>query len=35
MNEENIEIGIIGDQTNRKFKQLTPAEIKDYLDEAL
>ena len=35
MNEENIEIGIIGDQTNRQFKQLTPSEIKDYLDEAL
>ena len=35
MNEENIEIGIIGDQTNRRFKQPTPAEIKDYLDEAL
>ena len=33
MNEENIEIGIIGDQTNRT-KQLTPSEIKDY-DEAL
>ena len=35
MNEENIEIGIIGDQTNRRFKQLTPAEIKDYLGPAV
>ena len=35
MTEDNIEIGIIGDQTDRKFKILTPAEIKDYLSEAL
>ena len=29
MNEVNIEIGIIG--TDKKFRILTPAEIKDYL----
>lgn len=32
MNEFNIEIGVIGE--NKKFKVLTPAEIKDYLKEA-
>ncbi|EWM26547.1 proteasome subunit alpha type 2 [Nannochloropsis gaditana] len=32
MNESNIEIGIIG--ADRKFRILTPAEVKDYLDEA-
>ena len=32
MNEHNIEIGIIG--ADRKFRILTPAEVKDYLDEA-
>ena len=32
MNELNIEIGIIGEDS--KFKVLTPAEIKDYLKEA-
>jgi 20S proteasome subunit alpha 2 len=31
MNENNIEIGIIGD--DRKFRVLTPAEVKDYLAE--
>ena len=32
MNENNIEIGIIGE--DRVFRVLTPAEIKDYLEEA-
>jgi len=32
MNELNIEIGIIG--ADKKFKVLTPTEIKDYLKEA-
>ena len=32
MTENNIEVGIIG--KDKKFKALTPSEIKDYLDEA-
>ncbi|CAM9731056.1 unnamed protein product [Heterosigma akashiwo] len=32
MNENNIEIGVIG--PDRQFRTLTPQEIKDYLDEA-
>jgi len=32
MNEINIEIGIIG--TDRKFRVLSAAEVKDYLKEA-
>jgi len=32
MNEHNIEIGIIG--ADRKFTILTPAQVRDYLDEA-
>lgn len=32
MNEHNIEIGIIG--ADRKFRILTPSEVRDYLDEA-
>jgi 20S proteasome subunit alpha 2 len=32
MNEINIEIGIIG--ADKKFRILTPAEVKDYLKEA-
>lgn len=31
MNEHNIEIGIV--REDRKFKVLTPAEVKDYLQE--
>ena len=31
MTEDNIEVGIIG--ADKKFKVLTPAEIKDYLGE--
>ena len=31
MDHNNIEVGIIG--TDKKFKVLTPAEIKDYLGE--
>ncbi|CBZ51584.1 hypothetical protein NCLIV_013780 [Neospora caninum Liverpool] len=31
MNEHNIEIGVVGE--DRKFRILTPAEIKDYLGE--
>lgn len=31
MNEHNIEIGVVGE--DRKFRVLTPAEIKDYLSE--
>lgn len=31
MTNKNIEIGIVG--TDKKFKTLTEAEIKDYLDE--
>jgi len=29
--EDNIEIGIVG--ADRKFKVLTPTEVKDYLEE--
>ena len=32
MNEINIEIGIIG--ADKKFRILTPAEVKDYMKEA-
>ena len=32
MNENNIELAIIGE--DRKFRILTPAEVRDYLDEA-
>lgn len=32
MNEHNIEIGIIG--ADRKFRILSPSEVRDYLDEA-
>merc|ERR1719498_320817 len=32
MNEHNIELGVVG--PDRVFKILTPAEIRDYLDEA-
>ena len=32
MNEHNIELGIVGE--DRVFKVLTPAEVKDYLDES-
>jgi len=32
MNENNIELAIIGE--DRKFRVLTPAEVRDYLDEA-
>ena len=32
MNEHNIELGVIGE--DRVFKVLTPAEIKDFLDES-
>ena len=31
MDEEAIEIGVVGE--DRKFKVLTPAEVKDYLQE--
>ena len=31
MNHENIEVGIVG--ADKKFKVLSPAEIKDYLGE--
>ena len=31
MNENNIEIGVVGE--DRKFRVLTPAEVKDYLAE--
>lgn len=31
VDEHNVEIGIVGD--DRKFRVLTPAEIKDYLAE--
>jgi len=30
---DNIEIGIIGTSTDRKFRVLTPAEVQDYLGE--
>lgn len=33
MTEHNIEVGVISDD-NRTFRTLTPAEIRDYLDEA-
>jgi 20S proteasome subunit alpha 2 len=32
MNEHNIEVGIVAE--DRVFRVLTPAEVKDYLDEA-
>ena len=32
MNEDNIEVGIIKD--DKKFHVLTPAEVKDYLEQA-
>jgi 20S proteasome subunit alpha 2 len=32
MTEHNIEVGIVG--ADRKFRVLTPAEVKDYLEEA-
>lgn len=32
MNENNIEVGIIKD--DKKFHVLTPAEVKDYLEQA-
>ena len=32
MNEHNIELGVIGE--DRVFMVLTPAEVKDYLDES-
>ena len=32
MNENNIELAIIGE--DRKFRIITPAEVRDYLDEA-
>ena len=32
MNENNIEIGIVG--KDRIFRVLTPAEVKDYLNES-
>lgn len=32
MNENNIELGVVGE--DRKFRILTPAEVRDYLDEA-
>ena len=32
MTEHNIELGVIGE--DRQFRILTPAEIRDYLDEA-
>ncbi|RHY17425.1 hypothetical protein DYB30_004413 [Aphanomyces astaci] len=32
MNEHNIEVGVIG--TDKKFRVLTPSEVKDYLAEA-
>lgn len=33
MNEHNIEIGIIGE--DKKFRILTPSQIKDYIQEVL
>jgi len=33
MSSTNIEIGIIGTQTDQKFQVLKPSEVKDYLDE--
>ena len=32
MTEHNIEVGIVGE--DRKFRVLTPQEVRDYLDEA-
>jgi 20S proteasome subunit alpha 2 len=32
MDEHNIELAIIGE--DKKFRVLTPAELRDYLDEA-
>ena len=32
MNENNIEVAIVGE--DKKFRVLTPAEVRDYLDEA-
>ena len=32
MTEHNIELGVI--REDRQFRVLTPAEVKDYLDEA-
>lgn len=32
MTENNIEVAIIGE--DKKFRVLTPAQVKDYLDEA-
>lgn len=32
MNENNIEVGIIG--SDKIFRVLTPSEVRDYLDEA-
>jgi len=32
MDENNIELAIVGE--DRKFRILTPAEVRDYLDEA-
>ena len=32
MTSENIEVGIVGE--DRKFRILSPAEVKDYLEEA-
>lgn len=32
MNENNIEIGVVSDQ-DKKFRILTPAQVKDYLGE--
>ena len=33
MGSENIELGVVTDKA--QFKVLTPAEVKDYLDEVL
>lgn len=32
MNEHNIEVGIVGE--DKVFRVLSPAEVKDYLEEA-
>jgi 20S proteasome subunit alpha 2 len=34
LNENNIEVGIVGEQTNGEFRILAPEEIKDYLNES-
>ena len=34
LNENNIEVGIVGEQTGGEFRILTPEEIKDYLNES-